>query len=97
MARDIHHAELVDEAGFTAEDLARACRVQVSWVRERVEVGVLQVHAAGEEWRFTSATLVRARRIAGLETSFGADPQLAALTVDLMEEVIVLRRRVSGS
>ena len=45
-------------------------------------------------WRFAGTTLVRARRLAGLEQTFEADPQLAALTVDLMEEVTELRRRL---
>lgn len=45
-------------------------------------------------WRFSSQTLVRARRIAQLEHSFDADPQLAALTTDLIEEVQQLRRKL---
>ena len=39
---------------------------------------------------------MRARRVAQLEHMYEADPQLAALTVDLMEEVLELRRRVQG-
>jgi chaperone modulatory protein CbpM len=48
--------------------------------------------AAWPTWRFTSAALVRVRRIANLESAFDADPQLAALAADLMEEVARLRR-----
>ena len=43
-------------------------------------------------WRFASAALTRARRIAHLERAFDADPQLAALAADLMEEVARLCR-----
>jgi chaperone modulatory protein CbpM len=92
--KQIDEAEVLGEAAFTAEDIARACRVQVGWVFERVEAGVLQVNAATGDWRFDSATLVRARRIARLEAGFDADPQLAALTADLIEEVEWLRRRL---
>jgi chaperone modulatory protein CbpM len=92
--RQIHEGEVLGEAAFTAEELARACGVQLGWVRERVEAGVLQVNPATGEWRFDSTTLVRARRIAGLEADFDADPQLAALTADLIEEVDRLRRRL---
>jgi chaperone modulatory protein CbpM len=92
--KQIHEGEVLGDAAFTAEDIARACGMQVGWVRERVEAGVLQVDAATGEWRFDSATLVRARRIARLEASFDADPQLAALTADLVEEVERLRRRL---
>ena len=49
-----------------------------------------------EQWRFSSQTLVRARRIAQLEHSFDADPQLAALTTDLIEEVHQLRRQLKA-
>jgi len=96
----IHEDEVLDEAAFTADDLARACGVDTRWVHERVDAGVLQVNQATGEWRFDSTTLVRARRVRGLEAGFDADPQLAALTVDLIEEVQRLRerlRRLEGS
>ena len=44
--------------------------------------------------RFDSVTLVRARRVAQLESCFDADPQLAALTADLIEEVARLRKQL---
>jgi chaperone modulatory protein CbpM len=94
MQHEIHHCEVLGEGAFTAEDVARACGVAVTWVQEQVEAGVLQVGPAGGDWRFDSAMLVRARRIARLEASFDADPQLAALTADLIEEVAALRRRL---
>ena len=95
MAHDpIHHGEVLGEAAFTADEIARACGVATGWVHERVEAGVLQVDTATGEWRFDSTTLVRARRLHGLEAGFDADPQLAALTVDLIEEVQRLRERL---
>lgn len=90
----IQECEVLGEAAFSADELARACGVPVTWVQERVEAEVLQVDASTGQWRFDSATLVRARRIARLEAGFGADPQLAALAADLIEEVAQLRRRV---
>ena len=94
MQHEIHHAEVMGESAFTAEEIARACGVGVTWGHERVEAGVLQVDEATGSWRFDSTTLVRARRIARLESSFDADPHLAALTADLIEEVTELRRRL---
>jgi chaperone modulatory protein CbpM len=94
MQYEIHDCEVLGEGAFTADDIARACGVAVTWVHERVEAGVLQADPASGDWRFDSATLVRARRIARLEASFDADPQLAALTADLIEEVAALRRRL---
>ena len=49
-----------------------------------------------EQWRFSTHTLARARRIADLEHCFDADPQLAALTADLFEEVHALRRQLQN-
>ena len=92
--KQISPCEVLGDAAFSAEDLARACGMQVRWVRERVEAGVLQVNPATGDWRFDSTTLLRARRIARLEAGFDADPQLAALTADLIEEVDRLRRRL---
>jgi chaperone modulatory protein CbpM len=43
--------------------------------------------------RFTSVHLVRARRLAEIERTFEANDELAALVVDLIEEVERLRTR----
>ena len=88
--------ELLGDAALDLQELARGCRVSTDWVVTRVESGVLLPDSGGSaaEWRFAGTTLVRARRLAGLEQTFEADPQLAALTVDLMEEVTELRRRL---
>ena len=88
-------AELLDEpTPLDLQALALACSREPGWVVERVEAGVLQGDRIAGHWRFASSTVVRARRIAQLETSFGADPQLAALTTDLIEEVQRLRQRL---
>ena len=94
----VQWGELLENHALSLEDLARACRRAPDWVSAHVTAGVLEAaHAAGHvsQWRFTSTTVVRARRLAQLESSFDADPYLAALTVDLMEEVAELRRRVA--
>lgn len=100
-------AELLDgddttSAALTLDALARACRMDAEWVMARLQEGLLQaspadpVPHAGDPaaWRFSSATVMRARRIAHLELTFDADPQLAALTADLIEEVSALRRQL---
>lgn len=92
----VQDAEVLDEAAFSLEEAARACGMEVHWLEERVEAGVLQVRVSSGEWRFDSATLVRARRVAQLESCFDADPQLAALTADLLEEVARLRRMLGA-
>jgi chaperone modulatory protein CbpM len=98
-------AELLDQAMLNLQELARHCCTSPQWVIEHVQTGVIRydndsgaaaVHISSEQWRFSSQTLVRARRIAQLEHSFDADPQLAALTTDLIEEVQQLRRKLSN-
>lgn len=92
--------ELLDDHTLSLQDLARACRRAPEWVQAHVEAGVIETttHVSarqGGEWHFTSTTLVRARRIAQLEATFDADPHLAALATDLMEEVAQLRQRLA--
>jgi chaperone modulatory protein CbpM len=86
--------EILDEAVFTVEGFAQACGVSSAWVQERVAAGVLTVNTSDGTWRFDGVALVRARRIAQLEATYDADPQLAALTTDLIEEVKRLRRQL---
>ncbi len=90
----------LEEDALTAEELARACAVQTTWVVERVQSGLLgattttlQV-STGVGLRFHSSDLMRARRLAALERDFDANPELAALAADLIEEVEALRRRL---
>ncbi|GAA3988441.1 hypothetical protein GCM10022279_09390 [Comamonas faecalis] len=97
MANPIHHAlaQLLDEhAALTLQELARACSQDSTWVTERVSSGLLQADLVEGHWRFAGATVLRARRLAQLETTFDADPELAALTADLIEEVTQLRQRL---
>ncbi len=93
-------AELLDEGALGLNEFARHCRRDTAWVVEHVQTGVLSCDAADAEaeqhWRFSARTLVRARRISDLEHSFDADPQLAALTADLIEEVQRLRRQLQA-
>lgn len=88
--------QLVDDTGLSTDDLARGCEQSAEWVQARVEEGLLEGERLGSQWRFSAVTLVRARRIALLERCFDADPQLAALTTDLIEEVARLRRALEA-
>lgn len=93
--------ELLDAQALSLQQLAQACSTSADWVVQRVSTGVLEydsaeVEAAPAQWRFSSRTVVRARRIADLERIFDADPELAAMTADLMEEVRQLRQRLQG-
>jgi chaperone modulatory protein CbpM len=90
--------DLLEEVALSLEELARACRVPPDWVIERVESGFLEASTAPPgQWRFASASLVRARRLCNLETTFEAGPEIAALAADLIEEVERLRQRLRAA
>ena len=94
---------LIDDVTLTIVELANACSVEYTWVVQHVEDGLLQCtdHAVAAavsranttEWRFASAALIRARRLANIERTFDANAEVAALVVDLLEEVATLRQQ----
>ncbi|MEK6209358.1 MAG: chaperone modulator CbpM [Pseudomonadota bacterium] len=95
---DILTGVVLDEVALTLEDLARACAVEPQWIEERVGAGLLgSALLKSVEWRFVSADLARARRLAALERDFDANQELAALVVDLIEEVGRLRGRLKAA
>ena len=88
---------VVAEAMLTLDEFARACAVSPQWVLERVHEGMLTELAANTatgEWRFSVRDLRRARHMRAFERDFDAVPELAALVVDLMDELAVLRARI---
>jgi chaperone modulatory protein CbpM len=87
---------LLDDVALTLDELARACDVAPDWVVRHVRAGTLggAVTLQVTEWRFASADLVRARRLLSVERDFDANDDLAALVVDLGDEVRRLRTRL---
>jgi chaperone modulatory protein CbpM len=89
---------LLDDVALTLEELARACDVAPDWVVRHVHAGILggqpdvSVQAAG--WRFRSGDLLRARRLLSIERDFDANEELAALMVDMADEIRRLRVRL---
>lgn len=90
---------LIDQTTLTIDELANACSVEIIWVQQRVQDGFLEcadvtLSASPQSWRFASPALVRARRLANIERTFDANPEISALVVDLLEEVTTLRRQL---
>ena len=83
---------LVDVSGLTPDELAAACAVSCEWVEHHVREGLLDADRASGTFRFTSVQLLRARRLASIERMFDANEEVAALVVDLIEELQRLRR-----
>jgi chaperone modulatory protein CbpM len=86
---------LIDDVTLDLNELAWACNVEPDWVVRHVEAGVLGGEAAQvTSLRFRSVDLARARRLLELERHFDADEELAALVIDLADEVRRLRTRL---
>ncbi|WP_323143882.1 chaperone modulator CbpM [Massilia phyllosphaerae] len=87
---------LLDEVALTLEELARACDVEPDWVVRHVHAGVLgsQAEVQVTALRFRSIDLMRARRLVRIERDFDANEDLAALVVDMADEIRRLRTRM---
>jgi chaperone modulatory protein CbpM len=94
-ANQIVTGVLIDEVALELDELARAVQVEPDWVVRHVQAGVLgDTSLLTTALRFRSGDLARARRLLELERHFDADEELAALVIDLADEVRRLRARL---
>jgi chaperone modulatory protein CbpM len=94
-----HIAFLLDDARLTLDEIAVSCTVSRDWIIEHVEAGVLLGDAGPdpERWTFSGSDLLRARRLSRLEHDFDANPELAGLVIDLLDELERMRIRLRRS
>lgn len=92
---DILTGSLMEESWLTLEQVAAACAVEPDWLLGHVREGLFpHAESVAGVWRFSCASLMRARRMRQLERDFDAVPELAALVADLLEELDALRSRL---
>jgi chaperone modulatory protein CbpM len=92
---EILSGNLLDESWLTLEEIAAACTVETQWLERHIEEGLFaEAECVGSTWRFTSLEMRRARRMHEMERVFDAEPELAALVADLLEELDALRARL---
>ena len=75
---------------IAARYLAHACGVDIAWVAQLVEVGIVEPPtdtAAPDGWHFYSEDLQRTLEARRLERDFGVGLDAAALILDLQHEV----------
>jgi chaperone modulatory protein CbpM len=80
---------------LTLAEVCRACAVQIEFIVELVEEGVLA--PVGQEpqlWRFTYAHLCRVRVASRLQRDLGVNSAGAALALDLLDAIEALRARL---
>lgn len=88
---------LEEELIFTLADLSGACRVHTETVVALVDEGVLEPQGADtQHWRFTGASLRRAQAALRLQQDLGINLAGAALALDLLDEIQMLRARVAA-
>jgi chaperone modulatory protein CbpM len=80
---------------LTLEELCSACALERDWLVVRVREGLIVAEGASDrEWRFTTTTLARVRRMRDIERTYDAAPELAALVADMLEEMDALRAQL---
>ena len=95
---DVLIGSLMEDTWLTLDQISAACTVEPEWLLRHIEEGLLpQVTSVAGVWRFSTASIVRARRMRQLERDFDAVPELAALMADLLEEVDELRIRLGNA
>lgn len=92
---DILTGSLMEDSWLTLEQVAAACMVEPAWLIRHLHEGLFpDAESMAGTWRFSGASLMRARRMRQLERDFDAVPELAALVADLLEEMDTLRARM---
>ena len=88
---------LEEQTGLTLADLCRACGARTELLVELVEEGVLSPSGeAPEVWRFTGVHLRHARVAIRLQRDLGVNPAGAALALQLMDELDMLRGQLKA-
>jgi len=86
---------LEEQTQLTLADLCRACAVHAERIIELVDIGVLEPH--GREparWRFSGASLHRARSALRMQRDLDMDIAGVALALELLDEIETLRARL---
>lgn len=87
---------LSDEVSFTLGEVCRCCGVSAETIIELVDEGVVTPQGrAPDSWRFGGSALRRAQMALRLSKELRVNLAGAALALDLMEELEVLRRRMA--
>ena len=77
-----------------AAALARACRVEPSYIDDLVQEGLLEPPSINLTSRFGGVELARVRRIRRLQADFDASLPAVALMLDLIDELDRLNRQL---
>ena len=91
----VHTGTVIEEDSLTLGQLCRACGAHADWIISLVEESIIEPQ--GKEmrlWRFSGASLVRARSARRLQHDLGVNLAGIALALDLMEDLERLRTQM---
>jgi len=86
---------VIEDDSLTLGQLCRACGAHADWIISLVEESIIE--PKGEDialWRFSGASLVRARSALRLQRDLGVNLAGIALVLDLIEELERLRTQL---
>jgi len=88
---------IVEETcAFTLGELSNACGMPAEWILALVDEGVIEpVGSDQRHWQFRGQSLRRVRIVQRLEADLGLNLAGAALALELLEEVQLLRNRIA--
>ena len=86
---------LEEQTELTLDDLCCACSVSVEHIIKLVDIGILDpIGDEPTQWCFDGISLNRARIALRLQRDIGIDLVGAALALELMDEIKLLRSRL---
>jgi chaperone modulatory protein CbpM len=87
---------LEDDAGLTLHELCDACAVHAEFIAELVDEGVIEPTGIKKShWCFTGFSLQRVRTAKRLQRDLGVNLAGAALALELLDEVRLLRDQLN--
>jgi chaperone modulatory protein CbpM len=93
--QSIHGLIVEEEIPLTLEELCQACCASEEHVVAWVVEGVLEpLGETPQDWRFTGASLRRARLALWLTRDLELNPPGVALALDLLDEIDLLQARL---
>lgn len=82
-------SEIVDAASdYSLDDLCQACKVEVEWVAELTEHGIIEpAGRTRSEWKFSNLSVVRVAKAKRLERDLGLNAAGIALVLELLSQI----------
>ena len=91
----VHTGTVIEEDSLTLEQLCHACDVHADWIISIVEESIIEPQGENSRlWRFSGASLIRARSALRLQRDLEINLAGIALALDLMEELESLRKQI---